>query len=373
MTMIMRMKGIKKATGRGGRTYYYHRRTGERIRTDPKADPAGFAAEVDALNKRHAPAEDKIPGSWGHLVQRYRSSPEWRGLAPRTRADYDKVFNYLARIDGRPLGAITSPRLITLRDKAFDQRGWRFSNYLLTVIQLVFNWGKPRGLTTDNPAIGVPRIRRPRDLPDANRPWEPEEIAAVLANARWTLLVPLTLALCTLLRRGDVVTYPWGRVKLKTRPDGRIGGTLQSKNAKTGKWFWMPVIPLLGEVLARTPPGDSTLIVLNAAGQPFGKDVLTKEIGKLVRKLEREGLVGPGLTLQGLRHTGGTILAEEGVDPRTIQKLLNHSTLEQTLHYIRRADQKALVKAGTDVLSERLGNINLENRTDWNGKLSQHY
>lgn len=370
MTMIVRMKGIKKATAKG-RTYYYHRRTGERILADPNTDPAAFVAQVHALDKKGAPAEDKIPGTWGDLVLRYRLSPEWRGLAPRTRADYDKVFNYLARIDDRPLTAITSPRLIALRDKAFDQRGWRFSGYLLTVIQLVFNWGKPRGLTADNPAAGVPRIRRPRTLPDANRPWEPDEIAAVLRRARWSLLVPLTLALCTLLRRGDVVTYPWTRVRLERRHDGRIVGELQSRNAKTGKWFWMPVIPLLGDVLARTPPRDSTLIVVNAAGRPFDKDVLTKEVGKFVRSLERDGLVRPGLTLQGLRHTGGTILAEEGVDPRTIQKLLNHSTIEQTLHYVRRADQKALVKAGTDVLSERLGNISLENRTDWSGKLGQ--
>ena len=150
MTVIVRMKGIKKATAKG-RVYYYHRRTGERIKADPKTDPAGFAVEVDALDKKGAPKEDKIPGSWGDLVRRYRESPEWRGLAPRTRADYHKVFDYLAKIDDRPLASITSPRLIVLRDKAFDQRGWRFSSYVLTVIQLVFNWGRPRGLTPEKP------------------------------------------------------------------------------------------------------------------------------------------------------------------------------------------------------------------------------
>jgi integrase len=56
-------------------------------------------------------------------------------------------------------------------------------------------------------------------------------------------------------------------------------------------------------------------------------------------KLEQAGIVAPGLTLKGLRHTVATILAELGFDERTIADMLGQKTIEMARHYSRRANR----------------------------------
>ena len=46
---------------------------------------------------------------------------------------------------------------------------------------------------------------------------------------------------------------------------------------------------------------------------------------KFRRKLEREGILCPGLTLYGLRHTVAVILREMGYDDRTIADALGQA------------------------------------------------
>jgi len=55
--------------------------------------------------------------------------------------------------------------------------------------------------------------------------------------------------------------------------------------------------------------------------------------------LEGTGQVQKGLTLKGLRHTVATILAEMGMDERTIADVLGQKTIEMARHYSRRADK----------------------------------
>jgi integrase len=53
--------------------------------------------------------------------------------------------------------------------------------------------------------------------------------------------------------------------------------------------------------------------------------------------LEAKGLIGPGLTIHGLRHTVGTLLAEAGCDLDTIRRVLGQNTLVVAQHYSERA------------------------------------
>jgi integrase len=56
--------------------------------------------------------------------------------------------------------------------------------------------------------------------------------------------------------------------------------------------------------------------------------------------LEKDGRVGPNLTLYGLRHTVAVILREAGADERTIADALGQKTVEMARHYARGADLK---------------------------------
>jgi integrase len=58
----------------------------------------------------------------------------------------------------------------------------------------------------------------------------------------------------------------------------------------------------------------------------------------IAQQLRTAGLIGPGVTLYGLRHTVAVILRECGFDERTIADALGQRTIEMARHYARGAD-----------------------------------
>jgi hypothetical protein len=73
-------------------------------------------------------------------------------LAPRTRADYNKVFDWLSNLDAMPLADWSRGFVVQLRDKAQKKKKRRFANYVLSVVSAVFSWGWERELVEVHPA-----------------------------------------------------------------------------------------------------------------------------------------------------------------------------------------------------------------------------
>ena len=57
-----------------------------------------------------------------------------------------------------------------------------------------------------------------------------------------------------------------------------------------------------------------------------------------------DGLIGPGLTPYGLRHTVAVILRESGADERTIADALGQKTIEMARHYAKGADLRGKMR-----------------------------
>src|SRR5262249_29118966 len=148
------------------------------------------------------PAPAPQPGTLGALIAAYRASPEFELLAPRTRADYQKVFDYVKPLAGDPLLKITPNYVRDVRDAAFRKHKRRFANYVVQVLRLLFAWGHGR-FVDKNQAV-VPKLRRPRGAPKANRRWTRDELAIVLGAAPPELRLPIALAVCTGMRESDV-------------------------------------------------------------------------------------------------------------------------------------------------------------------------
>jgi len=105
------VKGFKIFKDRHGINWRcYHRATG--IKIDLKAAPLGSAeffaecARISALTTVTTPK----PGTLGLLINAYRGHPAFLDLAPRTRSDYQAVFDYLKPIADTPLIPPESPR-----------------------------------------------------------------------------------------------------------------------------------------------------------------------------------------------------------------------------------------------------------------------
>lgn len=341
--MIVRVRGVKKVRARG-RIYYYHRKTGLRITAPPGT--AAFAAEADRLNRAVSEQQAApLPGTLGGLFAAYRAAPDYARLAERTRADYERVFNYLGSLDRLPIVQLDEAAMLGIRDKAFAQRKRRFANHVLQALGTVLMWGKLRKLSLGNPLAKVRgvKIPRPADMPKANRPWTEPECAAVLGEARGGLRLAVALGMYACMRLGDAVRVTWAVYD---------GNALDWRQGKTGDSVWVPAHREL-RALLDAAPRTATTIVTGVNGRPLKESGLAKSFRTLILRLRNAGRIGDGLTFHGLRHTNGNALADLGADPRMIQALLGHRSMAASLYYSDRADRRRAAAAAVHKLENR--------------------
>lgn len=332
---VIRVPGLKQFRHKkNGQIYTYHRATGKRILAQPGTPE--FLAEIAALEKdikAHADEAAK-PQTLGALIKSYKTTEAWADLAPRTKQDYEKVIAFLAPLYSVPISSFTPPKIVALRDRWMHERGRRFVNYCRTVLILLMNRAVELGLVPNNPAKAVRKIKRDKSVAPLNRPWSEAEQLAVwnrCCNERFRhLRLPLAIGLYTGMREADMIDLPRHIAK-----DGRIA----IETAKRRVWIDLSVLPELAAAIADTPPQDTLKLCINSRGVPWTQDGFRASFFKMIRELEREGLVEKGLTYHGLRHTVASRLAERGVGLEDIAAVLGQKSSKVAEIYTSRADR----------------------------------
>jgi integrase len=331
MTRI-RVKGFQIFADRHGKARCYHRRT--RTSVNLEKAPLGsaeFFAECSRIAELASMVGPPKPGTLGLLMIEYRKSPSFLDLAPRTQADYQRCLNYLKPISDTPLVHFNRGLVARIRDKTATKHGRRFANYVKAVLSILFAWGAERDYVKENPAEKVKNIRRPKDAPDANRAWSDEECQAVLHAAPDHMRPAIALMMFVGLGPKDALRLPRSSFK-----DGEIA----TRRSKTGEpVYWLAPATLV-EILHNAPVHDAITLCANSHGRPWTESGFRASWRTLRTRLEREGRVGPSLTLYGLRHTVAVILRECGADERTIADALGQKTTEMARHYAKGADLK---------------------------------
>ncbi len=375
----LRIKGLNRSVARG-RVYWYHRASRRRVdidpdtneRFDPEREPARCAALVERYNREFrlpfAAAEPKA-ATLGDLIDLYKRSPEAAGLAAQTHRTYEIVFQKLRDLGLRdmPLTVVEdtgSPLVIRLRDRVYRESGWWLANYSVAVLRLLFSWAKPYGHMRTNPAMGVKRLKRPKNMRKLNRAWSMEELQAVLDEAAarelWGVRAAIALGLLR-LSRADIVQFPWSSFN---------GTEIDATRNKTGVSLWKPCPTFVLEILQTTPrvyklgrrrsartglpERESLTVVANQFGEPYTGAGLSATFRKLIVSLEAEGRVQPGLTLHGLGHTVGKWLAESGSTTKQIQAFLGHDSPAASEFYLRHANQRELARDAVEKLERNM-------------------
>ena len=161
---FIRVKGFQIFKDRHGKQRCYHRKT--KAVVDLKRFPMGsaeFLAECARIAGLLNLAAASRPGTLGALIVAYRSSPAFQELAPRTRRDYQRCFDYLQPIAETPLVRFDRPLIVRIRDKAAETHKRRYANYVRTAISIL--------LSCASSVATLSRIR-----PKASRPfrnWSP--------------------------------------------------------------------------------------------------------------------------------------------------------------------------------------------------------
>ena len=114
--------------------------------------------------------------------------------------------------------------------------------------------------------------------------------------------------------------------------------TIYKRRSKTQNVAAIPMGPTLLEELARAPSHSAETVLASSRGTPWTYDGLASSWQRLKGTLEEEGLIKPGLTMKGLRHTMATTLREAGVSARDISDLLAQKSSAMGEHYSRNAN-----------------------------------
>jgi integrase len=329
MTYV-RVKGFKIFADRHGKVRCYHRATGTAV--DLEKHPigsAGFIAECDRITRLADKGMTAKPGTLGLLITEYRKHHAFQDLADRTKADYQRVFDYLQPIADTALVRFDSPMVARIRDKAGESKGRRFGSYVRTVLSLLFAWGKERGYVKINPAEGLKGIRKPKDAPEANRPWRDHERHAVMEALPAHMKPAMALMMYCGLDPQDALSLPRSAIK---------GDMIDTKRGKTKEPVWLPLPSPIANVIAAAPDHDAVTVCANSYGRPWTVSGYRASWRRVRIPLEQAGKVQPYLTLKGLRHTVATILSEMGKGPEDIRLYLGQKTDAMAKHYSRRAD-----------------------------------
>ncbi|WP_169543923.1 tyrosine-type recombinase/integrase [Sneathiella aquimaris] len=339
--MDIKIHGVKSYRS-NGKKYYYHRKSGTRIKE--KYGTLRFALKVEELNHICEPEKfGSIPGTWGALIEKYRSSEDFHRLAPRTKSDYQNIFSYLSNMRAAPLDRITPVSVEELKNHTLKERKRDFTNKMLGVLSLTFNFGIRNGLCKQNPVEKIRRIPRDKRKAPANRPWTNEEITVVLKNAPTAeIAAGIGLSAYTALRSGDVLSLKWSDYQ---------NGLIQCQQSKTGDFVWVPVITELRAILDSMDRGPA-FIVLNTHGKPYTSSGFQTQFQKLKRSLINQGKIGKGLTIHGLRVTVATRLAEAGCTINEIRAVTGHTTNDSVERYVRTVDQKRQAQTAMQKLEQ---------------------
>jgi integrase len=309
---------------RGG--LYFQRRGWDTVRIQSAPHTPEFAAEY-ALILRGTPPAPKGK-TFAALVLSYKSSAKWKALAPRTKADYDKVLAWVLKRLG-PLPADRMQRKDVIRARDENASTTRFATYIVQVLRVLMTHAMDIGWRKDNPAEGVGGVKSTRP---PREPWPVEKIAAFREACPVGNRARLIFEMClgTGQRIGDVLKMRWSDID---------GDGVKVRQGKTGAVLWVPLTGSLRAVLDATPRLGLTICAWGRQGRPTSYRGAADLLMAVRVKIGAEAW-----DIHGLRHSAASELAALGCSDDLIQAVTGHRSKAMVALYAGAARQKSRAK-----------------------------
>lgn len=319
--------------------YFYHRPTGTFIGKTTDGMTRKQAEEVVRMSESETRTSGAVAGTVKHLFTRYRESPHFTALGPKTRYDYRLE---MARIEdalgARMVGDLRKSDLIALRDSR--RHTPVAANAMLRTLSAVLGWGvREVEYVERNPALGVPQLpTQPRDAV-----WLEEHRVAFMETAGPHLRRAFATLHYTVQRTSDALPLAKSAI---FGHGGRVWINLRQR--KTGALVALPLHadllrvydenPVDGEYLCPSPAG--TLWSYQSLADAWDRNVGRANF-KIARRLLKANPLPPrrrakareeakldvrkrlivGLQRRDLRRTGMVELALSGAPDAHIAAL----------------------------------------------------
>ena len=246
-----------------------------------------------------------------------------RHAKPNTR-DWRKT-EYLLQRDAlpfwatRPIREITRQDVIQLIDRVADRGARIHANRVLAAVRVLFNWALSRGvIEAASPAAGV---KAPSTEVVRERVLNEDELREVWRAAD-TIPYPFgpffKLLILTAQRRVEVAGMRWSEID-----ESRALWTIPGDRAKNGRAHEVPLSSPALDILRSIPRVEDVHLVFTTNGQ-------TPISGFSKAKLRLDQASGVGLAdrdewrVHDIRRSVTTFMAEMGIAPHVVDKLLNH-------------------------------------------------
>jgi integrase/recombinase XerD len=260
------------------------------------------------------------------LRQRFIDDLRVRNYAPGTIEAYVAGVARLARHFGRSPDQVTAEELRSFQLALVDRHvSWSLFNQ--TVCALRFFYRVTLGRTDDVPMI--PFARTPRKLPSVLSPQEVLRLLEAADTGRDRALLQTAYALG--LRLSELI-----HLQVTDIDSSRM--VVHVRQGKGAKDRLVPLSPrLLNELRSYWLKHRPRPWLFPGAKQtPLCASAVQRRLHRVVIK---SGL-SKHVTMHTLRHSYATHLLEAGIDVVTLQRLLGHSSLETTTHYLHISTQR---------------------------------
>lgn len=251
-----------------------------------------------------------------------------------------------------PIEDITSLHTQNCVDKMVkEELSYNTVKTYMALIGGAFNYGITRKIIKDNPIenLTVPEDKESNEI-KVLETWELDDLLSKLKNKRYRMIAMIA-GTCG-LRLGEIIGLKWDCVNFK---DATITVNKQWKEIAKGKWGYGPVKRKNSNRTVPIPPRTLSAferykedIPTHISNRIFYQNRSTKSLGEDMGSAFKR--VGYDITVHGLRHTYATTLIANGVDFKTVAKLMGHD-VEQTIKTYSHVTDSMMNKA-TNVLKK---------------------
>jgi len=275
--------------------------------------------------------------------------PKWKRLSAATRKDYLDAYDYLRPEFDIILTEINQSDLYDLRDKCAQSKWGRFADQMISALSTAFTQAVKRGNRTGmtiNPCRGMDKAHTAD--PNSNREWFAPEWEFVRANAPLEVKIPLMLARYAGLRGQAIVIS--NRKHFEEHP--LTGQAIRFTAGKNKKAVFFPVMKELQDFMAelKVQRADGLIAVRDDGSLWESEKEMQTRVSHWLRDRERDGMIGDGTTLHGLRVSYAAWWKRNGANNSEVADLLGDKSEAMGKHYTRHVESEVnVIRAFTRV------------------------
>jgi integrase len=218
----------------------------------------------------------------------------------------------------KPLPSVTPADIHDLLDRLMDVGQPYAANRVLAHVRKFFHWCVERQLMSEPPTRN---IKPPGDEQARDRVLDNDEVKRLWSACDvigWPFGPCFKMLVLTGQRRNEVAGIKWANIDFEKKI-----WTLPKEATKANRQHDIPLTPLVIEILKSVPKnseyifsttGKTPVSGFSKAKPRFDK-LMTEEVGKM-----------PPWRIHDIRRTVASGMAEIGIAPHVIEKVLNHST-----------------------------------------------